>query len=98
MVLTCRAVGVVKITQKSKRKKGGRESNDRLIAVPTCATHYDEVQDARALPPRVRREIEEFFVTAVLFQDKALRLEGWGGPKRAEELIDQAAKAFARAS
>jgi inorganic pyrophosphatase len=89
IVIPCRAIGVVCVSQKSK--KGGRERNDRLIAVPVDERRYD---DARALDKRVRQELEQFFVSAVLFEDKGLRIEGWQGPKAAERMIRVAQKTY----
>ncbi|HEX2568276.1 MAG TPA: inorganic diphosphatase [Polyangia bacterium] len=93
VVLACRALGVVKLTQ--RRKKGpGRERNDRVIAVPVKAPRADEIKDADHLPARVREEIEQFFLQVTLFEGKEVQIEGWEGPAAVEALIDSTAKAY----
>jgi inorganic pyrophosphatase len=89
IVIPCRAIGVVRISQRSKT--GGRERNDRVIAVPVNEPRYD---DARSLHPRVREELEQFFLCAVLLEQKRVRVDGWDGPKVAEKLIRHAQKAY----
>jgi inorganic pyrophosphatase len=41
-----------------------------------------------------RCEFEQFFLSAVLFEKKDVRIEGWSGPKEAEKIIAAAQKAF----
>lgn len=92
VVIACVPVGVVKVTQK-KKKGSGREPNDRVIVVPSYEPRFDDVSK---LPKRQREELEQFFLTVVLFENKGVRIEGWGGPKEAERLIDEAMRAFAK--
>jgi inorganic pyrophosphatase len=94
VVIPCAAIGVVKVSQKSR--KGGRERNDRILAVPTTAPRFEGLRDARSLPERTRDELAEFFVTAVHFADKAIEILGWGGPNEAERTIEEAIAAAAR--
>ena len=96
VVLPCVPLGVVKLSQKRK-KTGARERNDRIIAVPRDAPRLEEIRDARDLPERVRKEIGQFFLTAVIMADKDAKLLGWDGPDAANELIDDAARAWIRA-
>lgn len=96
VVIPCAPLGVVKISQKSKKKPGGRERNDRIIAVPVDAPRVADVRDARSIPERVRREIEQFFLAAVLLTDKDVKLLGWDGPEAAERLVDTSARASSR--
>jgi hypothetical protein len=39
------------------------------------------------LPPRVREELEQFFVDVVFFEAKDPKLLGWGGPDDAWLLV-----------
>src|SRR5437867_4679311 len=94
VVLTCRPLGVVRITQKGTK---GRERNDRVIAMPVKSRRFDGVRDARDLPRRTREEIEQFFLTAVLLEGKGVKLKGWDGPKAAKRVIDSAATAYQQA-
>jgi inorganic pyrophosphatase len=91
VVIPCVPLGVVKLSQKRK-KDGGRERNDRVIAVPAGAPRMAEVRDARDLPERVRDEIGQFFLTAVVMTGKDAKLLGWDGPEAADRLIDELAK------
>src|SRR5579883_3063228 len=86
VVIPSRAIGVVLVTQKAEQGKG-RERNDRLIFVPTRMALYE---DARQIPKHVQKELERFFELAVVTEDKELELEGWDGPKAAEELLREA--------
>ncbi|HZU83344.1 MAG TPA: inorganic diphosphatase [Polyangiaceae bacterium] len=90
VVIPCRAIGVLGVSQRSKR--GGRERNDRVIAVPLDEPRFD---DARGLHERVRKELEQFFLSAVAFEGKALRVEGWEGPTSADKLIRRTQRAHA---
>lgn len=85
LVLACRILGVVQLTQRGDG--GRRERNDRIIALPTWNDRLGEVRDHRSLPPRMREEIEQFFATATFFTGKDVRLEGWGSRKAAEALV-----------
>ena len=92
VVLPCKAVGAVRVSQKAE--KGGRERNDRVIAVPADATLFGRVADARKIDDRAKKELEAFFVAAVLFAGKEVKIEGWGGPDEAEKLVRAAEKAI----
>jgi inorganic pyrophosphatase len=87
VLLPCRLIGVVQLSQKTKR---GREDNPRLIAVPA---HDPRVDKLEQLPQKTRDEIAQFFVTVVMFGSKKVRLDGWAGPRAAERLVEQGRKA-----
>ena len=94
VVIDCVLTGVVAITQKKKQKHtSGRERNDRLIVAPAHAPRFTDV---RALPKRWRDELEQFFATAVLFEDKGVKVEGWGGPREAARVLAEAERASAK--
>ena len=86
VVVTCRALGVLEVDQK-RRSGGGRERNDRIIAVPVSARRFDEVSDVFALSQRVRDEIAAFFIQATVFEGKEVKILGWKGPSEAIALI-----------
>jgi inorganic pyrophosphatase len=48
------------------------------------------------LPKRVRRELEQFFVTMTEMTYKEVTIDGWEGPKAAERAIDKAAQKYVR--
>jgi inorganic pyrophosphatase len=92
VVVPCRALGIVKVDQKSLRT-GRRERNDRVVAMPLEAPRFDHLREARDLPGRVRREIETFFLAVTALEGKDVRILGWGGPEAALRLIRRSAVA-----
>jgi inorganic pyrophosphatase len=93
-VLPCRVIGALKVEQDGKR--GKRERNDRLIAIPLASQRQAHLNDVAALAPREREELEAFFREVVRFEDKALALLGWAGPKEGEALLVRAVRAARR--
>ena len=89
VVMKCKLIGVIRMSQK-KEKGGGRERNDRVIAVPLAAPRADGLTDPRDLPARTRKELEQFFLDVDDLTDKDAKVEGWGGPKEAEACVDEA--------
>ncbi|HZR82343.1 MAG TPA: inorganic diphosphatase [Candidatus Binatia bacterium] len=85
VVIACQPIGVVRVSQ--KRKGGGRERNDRVIAVPA---KDDRCNDARDLNERTRIELEQFFLAAVFLEGKGVQIKGWSGPSAAKSLISAA--------
>jgi inorganic pyrophosphatase len=86
VVIACRALGVVKVDQKSVRT-GRRERNDRVVALPLTSPRFDHLRRAGDLPARVRREFETFFIAVTALEGKDVRILGWGGPEAALSLI-----------
>jgi inorganic pyrophosphatase len=68
VVLPCRAIGVVELTQKNAR--GKRQRNDRVIAMPICHDLLGEMERVTDLPMRLRDQIEQFFLSATFFTGK----------------------------
>ena len=87
VVLPCRALGVVDVSQK---EEGKREQNPRLIVMPSWHERMGEFEKASGLPKRLREEIEQFFVSATFFTGKDPKIEGWRGPKAALAIVKQA--------
>ena len=90
VVIRCRPLAVLKVTQQKKKGKG-RERNDRVLAVPAESS---SAADPPVLDRRLRRELEQFFQGAVLMEGKDLRLAGWGVPWEAKAIIRAAQRAF----
>lgn len=91
VLLECRAIGVVKLTE---RDDGKRVHNDRVVCVPNAAERYS---DARDVPSELQKELEEFFFEAVSRDErktKRTRIEGWSGPNAASRLITAAHGTF----
>lgn len=85
LVIPCRPLGVVRLEQNRKRG-GGRERNDRIVAVAASAQRHP-LRTAAELAPRVREELERFFLNVVFFEDKAPSLLGWGDAGEAWQLV-----------
>jgi inorganic pyrophosphatase len=86
VVLPCRALGVVDVSQKGEK---GREENPRLIVMPSWHERMGEFEKATGLPKRLREEIEQFFVSATFFTGKDPIIESWRGPKAALDVVKQ---------
>lgn len=89
VVIPAKALGIVRMTQKEGHEKP--ERNDRVILLPTEDRRYDDVKD---LPKRVRKELEQFFVTMTELTDKDVHVEGWEGPEAAADAIEKAAHKY----
>jgi inorganic pyrophosphatase len=86
VILPCRPLGVVDVTQKGKH---GREDNPRLVASRHGMTGWESLRSANGLPQRLKAEIEQFFLSATFFTGKDARIEGWRGPRAASKLIER---------
>lgn len=81
LVILARPLALLRLEQ-NRKQGGGRERNDRLIAVAESDRRREET-DGTELPRRVREELERFFVDAVFFEAKSPTLLGWAGPEEA---------------
>lgn len=86
LVVAARPIGILRLEQ-NRKAGGGRERNDRLVAVPASAARH-EVRAVSDLAARVREELERFFVDVVFFEAKDPKLLGWGGPDEAWAFIN----------
>jgi inorganic pyrophosphatase len=93
VVLQCRPLGVVELSQKSKGNKR-RQRNDRLLAMPVWHHRLGEFERAADLPRRLRAEIEQFFLSGTFFTEKDPQILGWRGLRKAEALVRMAKKEF----
>jgi inorganic pyrophosphatase len=91
VVLPCRLLGVVEVSQRSE--EGGRQRNDRIIAMPIWHDRLGEFERATQLPARLRKEIEEFFLDTTFFTGKRPRIIGWKSPHKAHMLVKEGIKA-----
>jgi len=86
LVIVARPVALLRLEQ-NRKKGGGRERNDRLIAVAASGRQRSETEGTE-LPRRAREELERFFVDAVFFEAKEPKLLGWAGPDEAWALVE----------
>ena len=75
-------------------EEGKRERNDRVIVMPSWHDRLGEFERASELPARLRKEIEQFFLSTTFFTAKNSKLLGWKGPKRASAIIKKTANAY----
>ena len=94
MVLRCRPIGILDVSQTENRKT---IRNDRLMVVPSDSAAYGGALDLGDLPQSLRHQAEEFFLAAVAGTAKKLKFLGWRGPRAAWDSIKRTQKAFARA-
>jgi inorganic pyrophosphatase len=86
VVIPCRALGLIKVDQR-KSDGGGRERNDRIVAVPLKAPRTRQWRTHRDVPARMKQELEAFFIQVVALEDKDIRILGWSGPATAINLV-----------
>jgi inorganic pyrophosphatase len=89
VVLRCKPVGVLELEQK---KKGKKERNDRVFAVPDRSPLETDLKDIRHLPSRAREELEQFFLATNALEDKEIDFVGWRGPAHAIKTIKRLAQ------
>jgi inorganic pyrophosphatase len=82
VIVSARGIGVLRVEQKNL-ETGARERNDRVMTVPVKAYHFDR----DTLNPRLRAELEQFFLAAVAFEGKDVRLLGWGDADEADAVV-----------
>ncbi len=86
MVLGCRVLGALNVEQRNARTRR-IVRNDRFFVAPVAAPRQAGIESVLSLSPRIRSELELFFLHAVAFEDKALRILGWQGPDGALRAI-----------
>jgi len=87
-VLRCRPVGILEVEQ---GRKGKKERNDRVFAVPDRSPLETDIKDVRNLPSRARDDLEQFFRATNALKNKELKFLGWHGPNRATKTIKRLA-------
>jgi inorganic pyrophosphatase len=78
LVLRCKPIGILEIEQE---RKGKKERNDRVFAVPDRSPLESDVTDVRKLASRAHNEFEN------ALEEKEIDFLGWRGPKRAIETV-----------
>ena len=86
IVLTCRSIGLLRVEQTNLESRA-RERNDRLVALPTQAPRWESIQTVFDVDERIRQELQQFFLSAVAFEGKELKILGWAGPDDAMALL-----------
>jgi len=94
LVLPCRALAVLELTQRSPT--GKRIRNDRIVAMLDLGERHGQPQRL-AWSRALERELERFFLDTTFFTDKRQRVLGWGRARKAAQSIDEGVRAFERA-
>ncbi len=89
LVLPCRPIGVVAVRQREKASSPW-VANDRLIAI---SVDDDALQHVKDLPRSIVRDLERFFRRVGKLSHADVRIDGWSGPKAAEDAVAKARKA-----
>jgi inorganic pyrophosphatase len=84
VILPCKILGMVAIDQRENQKVA---CNNRIIAMPTWHDRLGEMESPEDLPPRICKEIEQFFINTSFFTQKKLNLKGWKNSKAATKFI-----------
>jgi inorganic pyrophosphatase len=70
------------------------QADQKIVAVPTRNPRYDEIHTMDQIFPHVRREIEHFFSIYKELEGKKTRMDGWGSPAGAREVIVKSRKSY----
>lgn len=86
IVIPCRPIGLLGVEQTNVTSHA-RERNDRLVALPIKAPRWESVRSVFDVGERVRLELQQFFLAAVAFEGKDLKILGWAGADDAMALV-----------
>ena len=91
IVIKCRLLGALLVEQ----TEGGRTvRNDRFVLYPAKESADDIVQNG--VPPRQKKEIEQFFQASILGSDRRVKFDGWQSADNALNAIKKGQRAFRR--
>jgi len=88
-VIESRLIGVIEGEQD---QDGGKERNDRLVAVALENHRHSDLKDLATLNPTLVKELGQFFVNYHQQEGSKFKVLGVKGPKQAARLLDQAIK------
>ena len=92
-VITCRPVGVLKMTDES-----GDDAKVLAVPIDRVSRLYRDVQDFRDMPPVLLEQIAHFFEHYKdLDEGRWVRVEGWGGVDQAKQEILDSQKMYEEA-
>ncbi|HEX2034788.1 MAG TPA: inorganic diphosphatase [Chloroflexota bacterium] len=70
--------------------------DEKVLAVPVSDPRFHEVHELNDLPSHWLREIEAFFATYKILEDKAVEVRGWHDREAAWRVINECRQAFNR--
>lgn len=71
--------------------------DEKILAVPSGEPRFDDVNDLNDLPDHWLKEIENFFATYKLLEEKDTDLLGWDPADAARNVIEEARRRFGQA-
>ncbi len=72
----------------------GKEDDQKILAVPNRNPRYDSIHTIDQVYPHIRREIEYFFTIYKELQSAKAKMDGWGGPRDARRIINNARNTY----
>jgi inorganic pyrophosphatase len=72
----------------------GKENDQKILAVPNRNPRYDSIHTIDQVYPHIRRELEYFFTIYKELQSAKAKMEGWGGPREARRIINEARNTY----
>ena len=93
IVIKCDLLGALRVKQKDPGGEALR--NDRYVLCPHKEDAPDEPVATDHVPDKLRREIEQFFLSSVLGTGKTVKFRGWQNADEARRAIKKGMKAFA---
>ena len=69
-------------------------TDEKILAVPVRDPRFDEIQDIGDVPHHVLREIENFFDTYKMLEDKVATTTGWSDAAEAWRVIAEAQERY----
>jgi inorganic pyrophosphatase len=91
IVIHCRLLGALMVEQ---TEEGRSLRNDRFVLYPAKESADDAAQSG--VPPRLKREIEQFFHASILGSNRTIRVDGWQSADDALKAIKKGQAAFKR--
>jgi inorganic pyrophosphatase len=86
-VVPARPIGVL-------RMRDDKGDDEKILAVPTGDPRFDDVSDLPDLHGHWLKEIEHFFATYKLLEEKDTELYGWEGAAEARRVIREACERY----
>jgi inorganic pyrophosphatase len=88
-IVPARPIGVLKM-------RDDKGEDEKILAVPAGDPRFDDIFDLDNLHEHWQREIENFFATYKLLEEKDTELHGWEGAEAAERIISEACDRYQR--
>lgn len=86
-LMEARPVGVLHMVD-------GKENDQKVLAVPNRNPRYDSIHTIDQVYPHIRRELEYFFTIYKELQSAKAKMDGWGGPREARRIINEARNTY----